>query len=102
MTHVILALALLVAPSPCAPGNGGLVLPDGLCATLVAEGLEGPRQLTVSPEGIVYAALGSARGTYGVIALRDTTGDGVADERNAWGAAGANDVELRDGWLYLA
>jgi glucose/arabinose dehydrogenase len=102
MTHVILALALLVAPSPCAPGNGGLVLPDGLCATLVAEGLEGPRQLTVSPEGIVYAALGSARGTYGVIALRDTTADGVADERNAWGAAGANDVELRDGWLYLA
>jgi glucose/arabinose dehydrogenase len=102
MTNALLALVLLLAPPPCAPGNGGLVLADGLCATLVAEGLEGPRQLVVSSRGIVYAALGSARGTHGVVALRDADGDGVAEERFGWGVPGANDVELRDGWLYLA
>lgn len=102
MTNVLSVFALLFAAAPCAPGNGGLVLPDGLCATVVAEGLEGPRQLVVSPEGIVYAALGNAKGANGVVALRDTDGDGVADERQTWGAPGANDVELREGWLYLA
>jgi glucose/arabinose dehydrogenase len=102
MTNVISTLVLLLAAAPCAPGNGGLVLPDGLCATVVAEGLAGPRQLVVSEGGVVYAALGNAKGTHGVVALRDTDGDGVADERNTWGAPGANDVELREGWLYLA
>ena len=102
MTNVIFALALALIAPPCAPDNGGLVLPEGLCATVVAEGLGGPRQIVVSPEGIVYAALGDAKGAHGVIALRDTDRDGVADERYAWGEPGANDVELRDGWLYLA
>jgi glucose/arabinose dehydrogenase len=102
MLNTLLGAALLLAAPPCGPGNGGLALADGLCATLVAEGLDGPRQLVVSPAGIVYAALGSARGTQGVIALRDADGDGVAEERHGWGAPGANDVELREGWLYLA
>lgn len=53
MTNVIFALALALIAPPCAPDNGGLVLPEGLCATVVAEGLGGPRQVVVSPEGIV-------------------------------------------------
>jgi glucose/arabinose dehydrogenase len=102
MTHSLLALALLLAPAPCAPGNGGLTLADGLCAIVVADGLEGPREIAVSATGTVYVALASAKGKYGVMALRDTTGDGVADVRRGWADPGANDVELRDGWLYLA
>jgi len=102
MTHLLLALALLGPTPPCAPGNGGLKLADGLCATVLADGLTGPRQLTVSPEGTVYVALANGKGEHGVVALRDTSGDGVADVRNAWGTPGASDVELREGWLYLA
>ena len=62
------------------------------------------RQLTVAPNGDVYAALsgGSALGTKGVLALRDRDGDGKPDERASFGPRGGNDVELHNGYLYLA
>jgi glucose/arabinose dehydrogenase len=61
----------------CAPDNGGLTLPKGFCAVLVAEGLTAPRHLAVAPNGDVFAARRGRTG--GVIILRDTTGDGKAD-----------------------
>ena len=38
----------------------------------------------------------------GVLALRDRDGDGKPEERETFGPGGANDVELHDGYLYLA
>ena len=58
------------------------------------------RQITVGTDGIVYGAM--AKGDAGVVALRDTNGDGRADERALFGPKGANDVELHEGFLYLA
>lgn len=66
------------AQSPrCAADNGGLVLPPGFCAMLVAESLGPVRHIAVAPNGDVFAARGGPNG--GVIVLRDTTGDGRAD-----------------------
>lgn len=84
----------------CTPGNGGLTLPAGFCAAVVAEGVRGVRQLAVAPAGVLYAALED--GEAGVLALRDHDGDGRPEERARFGPAGANDVEVRDGYLYLA
>jgi glucose/arabinose dehydrogenase len=87
-------------PSGCDPDNGGLVLPQGACATVVASGIGAVRQLTVAPNGDLYAAIAS--GANGVLALRDTNGDGKPDQRASFGPGGANDVQLRNGYLYLA
>lgn len=97
-----LLAAVARAPQPCAPDDGGLRLADGFCATLFAEEADAPRQIALGADGVLYAALGSRRGAAGVVALRDADGDGRAEQRNAWGPGGANDVELRDGYLYLA
>lgn len=86
--------------SSCDPDNGGLVLPRGTCAMVVAREVGPVRQLAVAPTGDLYAAIAS--GSHGVLALRDTTGDGKPDDRASFGPAGANDVEIRRGYLYVA
>ena len=84
----------------CGPGNGGLTLAAGFCAVVVAESLGPVRQITLGPDGTVYGAL--AKGDSGVVALRDTDGDGRADQRRVFGPSGGNDVKVHDGHLYLA
>lgn len=93
----------LTAPK-CDPDNGGLVLPEGFCATAVASQLGPVRQVTVSPNGDVYAALSGKPGdnTGGVLAFRDKDGDGKPDERAAFGPGGGNDVKVHNGYVYFA
>jgi glucose/arabinose dehydrogenase len=85
----------------CDPDNGGLVVPQGSCATIVASGVGAVRQLTVAPNGDVYAAIANG-GQGGVLALRDTNGDGKPDQQAQFGPSGANDVAVRNGLLYVA
>ena len=85
------------AKPACAADNGGITLPKGFCALLVADKLGQPRHLIVMPNGDLFVS--SYRG--GVIALRDTTGDGRADVIQDW-AAGfrSSEVAIRNGYLY--
>ena len=93
-----------LAGSRCDPDNGGLVVPEGFCATLVASQLGPVRQLVVGPNGDLYAALSGKPGdnTGGVLAFRDRNGDGKPDERASFGPGGGNDVKLHNGYLYFA
>lgn len=112
MRSAIFPLILLISPmtdtvrtvpppgAACAPGNGGLTLAEGFCAVVVAESLGPVRQIAVGPGGVLYGAI--AKGDAGAMALRDTNGDGRADERITFGPSGANDVKVHDGFLYLA
>ena len=88
----------------CDRDNGGLVLPAGFCATVVASGLGPVRQLVVAPNGDLYAALSGAPGdnTGGVLAFRDGDGDGKPEERASFGPGGGNDVKIHNGHLYFA
>ena len=108
---ILTSLALLagarispLADTKCDADNGGLVLPEGFCATLVAGQLGPVRQLAVAPNGDLYAALSGKPGdnTGGVLAFRDKNGDGKPDERASFGPGGGNDVKLHDGYLYFA
>jgi glucose/arabinose dehydrogenase len=92
----------------CDPAAAGaLRLPAGFCAVLVAE-VPRPRHLAVAENGDVYvsfqgrpdAATPAERG--GVVVLRDTNGDGRADERQFVGGESGTGVALRGGYLYLA
>ena len=84
----------------CDANNGGLVLPDGFCALVVA-GTAGPvREVAVAANGDLYAAVSGEGG--GVRAYRDTSGDGRPDEEASFGPGGGNDVALHQGHLYFA
>ncbi len=90
---------------PCAADNGGLTLPDGFCAVVVADDVARARHLVVAPNGDVLVATGPRRGQEGgggVVLLRDTDGDGVANERSQFGGGVGDDVEFRRGFLYYS
>ncbi len=78
---LLLAASSHSAPA-CDPGNAGLVLPAGYCATLFAN-VAGARHVVVGPKGDVFV---SGPRT-GVMALRDRDGDGHADSTVSFGAS---------------
>ena len=84
----------------CEAGNGGLLLPDGYCALVVAATAGPVRELAVGENGDLYAAVSGEAG--GVRAYRDTSGDGRPDVTASFGPGGGNDVALHDGHLYFA
>jgi glucose/arabinose dehydrogenase len=105
------AAAPTTAP-PCDPDNGGLKLPQGFCAAVVAtdiapEGTE-VRHVAVTPDGTIYVSVQGKRDAEtpaergGVVAMRDTTGDGKPDVRATFGPEGGTGLRLKDGNLYFA
>ena len=89
---------------PCLGDNGGITLPRGFCATIVADSLARPRHLAVAPNGDVFVALlGSGQGGAGggFVGLRDSNGDGRADVQERFGDAPSSEVLLYDGYLYV-
>jgi glucose/arabinose dehydrogenase len=102
----------------CSPDNGGITLPDGFCAVVVADLLSNgqparARHMAVTPNGDIFVAInspGNNNPAFGIIGLRDNNNDGVADQQSpfssnlggsgiAWGQDflyfGANDRVLR-------
>lgn len=78
-------------PRPaCDPGNAGLTLPDGFCATLFAE-VPTARHVAVAPDGVVYVS-SQAQNVGGVYALRDRDGDGHADDSERFGSGNGTGV----------
>ena len=57
----------------CDADNGGITLPDGFCASIVADSLGSSRHIAVAPNGDIYVKSRSDQG--GIIALSDTDGD---------------------------
>src|SRR5437870_3537334 len=88
----------------CDPDNGGLKLPAGFCAFVVARDLGIARHIAVARNGDLFVSIrnedADTRG--GVIALRDTNGDGRADVREKFGEDGGTGIALRHGYLDLA
>lgn len=93
------------AAAVCDTDNGGLTLPQGFCAVVVARDVGRARHMTVRPNGDLYVALdnapdGSVIG--GVLALRDTNGDGRADLQQRFGPTGGNGITWDNNQLYFS
>lgn len=87
--------------------TAGLTLPPGFCATIFADSLGAARHLVVAANGDVFVALQRARPNSrvagiapGVVALRDTNRDGVADATQRFGSAGGTGIALHGDFLY--
>ena len=90
----------------CEGENAGLTLPTGFCATVFADDLGRVRHILVDPHGIVFAAVGRSRrdstAAVGVIALRDSDGDGVSDVQHRIGDVGGHGIALYQNYIYFA
>ena len=89
--------------------NGGLELPEGFDALVVADSTGRARHLAINDNGDIYVKLSSTDKTHGGnIALRDTTGDGKADiimqfggmddRRTSYGTG----MVIHNGYLYFS
>jgi len=104
-TVVVMGLASLwIAP----PGQGqsrlpleNIKLPPGFTISLFAEGIQNPREMTLSPSGILYVGTQEAGSVY---ALPDRNKDNKADQviAIALGLNTPNGVAFKDGSLYIA
>ena len=86
----------------CDPDNGGLTLPDGFCAVVVADSIGPARHMAIRDNGDVYVALRRVTGGGGIVGLRDTTGDGKADLVVRFGEFPGSGIGIYDGHLYFA
>lgn len=87
--------------------TAGLVLPDGFEAIVVADSIGPARHIAVNANGDIYVKLKRVYEGGGIAALRDTTGDGIADSiqtfsldqtRGSYETA----MEIYEGYLYYS
>jgi glucose/arabinose dehydrogenase len=99
-----IAVLFLLTPSlgaqapACDPGNAGLALPDGFCATRFAE-VAGARHLAIAPNGDVFVARRGRTG--GMTVLRDADRDGHAERVEEVATGSATGVVYFDGAVFL-
>lgn len=87
--------------------NGGLFLPDGFGALVVADSVGLTRHLAVNDNGDIYVKLRITTGDLGNMALRDTTGDGRVDIFQRFGdypndGSFATEMRIHNGYLYFS
>jgi glucose/arabinose dehydrogenase len=97
-----LAMPAAAAPS-CDPNNGGLKLPAGFCAQIVADNLGPARNAVAAANGDLYVTLQEGPNqTGGVVALRDANNDGKFEIVEKFGVGAGTGVALHNGYLYVA
>ena len=86
----------------CDADNGGITLPAGFCAVVVAE-VANARHMAVAPNGDLYVSARAVtpQNQHGVTVLRDTNGDGKADVTEGFADEGGTGIAIRDGNLYF-
>jgi len=87
--------------------NGGLFLPDGFGALVVADSVGPTRHLAVNDNGDIYVKLKIIEGDRGNVALRDTNNDGKADIIQRFGdypndGSFATEMRVHNGYLYFS
>jgi len=97
-----LALASLYGAVNCDPDNGGIQLPPGFCALVVADNLGPARHIMIAPNGDAYVTLQGRGEKGGVVALHDSKGDGKFDVKEHFGQISLTGIALRNGYLYVA
>jgi len=92
----VLALMITVTGQSkvaCDPDNGGITLPQGFCALVVANDVGIARHMAVAPNGDLFVATQSRGGRGqpetggGIVALHDGNGDGKFEMREQIGSS---------------
>jgi len=104
--EVIPLIDVSIVPEP-EVDNGGLFLPEGFGALVVADSVGPARHLAVRDNGDIYIKLRIDTGDKGNMALRDTNGDGKADVFQRFGdypndGRFATEMRIHNGYLYFS
>lgn len=83
------------------PAIGGLVLPEGFTATVVADELGQGRHIAINDNGDIYVLLYKLKNKKGIAALRDTNKDGKADIIQYFGRFAGTGIGIHNGYLYV-
>lgn len=94
-------LVMTAFSSASAEQQSGIQLPDGFRATVFADNVGLARHVAVASNGDVYVALNEPEQGKGIVALRDTDGDGIADQKEYFGDVNGTGIALHDGYLYF-
>lgn len=86
----------------CDEDNGGLILPDGFCALVVADHVSLLRHIAVARNGDIYGSrLNRRLNLGGLVGLRDNDGDGRADVIQEFGDEPGLGIAVYDGFIYF-
>ncbi len=95
-------------PSPD-PDDGGLFLPEGFMALVAADSVGRARHLAIRENGDIYVKLSASDSMEGgIVAMRDTNGDGRMDVRERFGGSPSagrnygNAMTIHKGYLYYS
>ncbi len=81
--------------------NGGITLPGGFSAFVVADEVGPGRHIAVTQHGDIYLALSRLKNNGGIAALRDTNTDGRADIIKYFGEFVGTGIHIHKGYLYF-
>jgi glucose/arabinose dehydrogenase len=79
-----------------------LTLPAGFSAVVFADNLGGARHLAVNANGDVYVKLSRLKNGKGILRLRDTNGDGVAEDILGFGNFPGTGIAIKNGFVYAS
>lgn len=109
-SRIIFLLAGLVFLSACGKkqilpdkNNGGITLPENFGAVVVVDTLGSGRHMAVNDNGDIYVHLRKLNNEgKGIIAMRDTDGDGRADIIEGYSAIPGTGIGIHKGFLYFS
>ena len=81
--------------------NGGITLPEGFSAIVVADNVGYGRHIAVNDNGDVYLALRQLNNNGAVVAMRDTNNDGRSDIIKYFGNIVGTGIQIHKGYLYF-
>src|SRR4030095_7684929 len=79
-----------------------LTLPSGFTSAVVADSVGDARHLVVNSNGDIYVKLEKLKDNHGIIRLRDTNNDGVADSITGFGNYGGTGIAIKNSYLFAS
>jgi glucose/arabinose dehydrogenase len=96
ISRLALVVSSIVTASLGGAASADIKVPEGFTATVVQDGLGAGRHLVLNG-GDIYLASGN-----GLVAMRDTNGDGKVDETKPFGDVKGTGVRVFKDWLYVS
>jgi len=79
-----------------------ITLPSGFSAVVVADSIGDARHIVVNSNGDIYVKLEKLKGGRGILRLRDTNNDGVADDISGFANYGGTGIAIKNGYLFAS
>lgn len=82
--------------------DSSIKLPGGFVASVFADSLGSARHIAINNNGDLYVKLGGLKNGHGILRLRDTNHDGVADSIYGFGTLPGTGIDIKNGFLYTS